>query len=107
MFPAKLLQNDPLAWQKLTPVTWSPICGCATQLYTVEAAKSCSEPSLPKLQDVWKGMACLIWGRRCQGGRELVHLSHEASRWTQPQRPGPHASTPSPRLVSQAEGGQA
>lgn len=31
MYPAKLLQNDPPAWQKLTPVTWSGLwlCYCA------------------------------------------------------------------------------
>lgn len=69
MFHAKVLQNDPRAWQKLTPVTPSPVCGYAT-VHT-EAAKA-ARAILAQVPGSLKRIACLIWGGRCRGEREPV-----------------------------------
>lgn len=105
MFPAKTLQNDPPAWQKLTLATRSPVCGWAT-VCSLKQLKLL-RVSLPKLQAARKGLACLIWGRRCRGGSQSVCASRQASRWTQSHKTWPHASTLSPTLVPAAAGGQA
>lgn len=67
MFPAEMLQKDPQAWQRLTLVTRSPVCGRATVCGL--------KPSQPRLRAACQGLACQIWGRRCRGGKEPVSLS--------------------------------
>lgn len=101
MFPAKLLQNDPPAWQKVRPcdpVSCLWLCYCAQ--WKQRELPSAILAQVPRRLER-DGVFDLL------GQSQAVHSSHPASRWTQPHRPAPHASTPSPRLASEAEGGHA